>query len=172
MMPSCQSTSSIGSIRRWLTAFFWSHLLIMSFVSQSLQAQEEADSEQNAEEQVFVPKTIGASDDEQIFGEDPIDSKSLLTRAGFWIILMALLVIGFTWLNRKGFFRNRSLGGHTKRLVIEETTSLGNRQYLVVARHKNQSMLLGVGQGFIHHLKDLELDSKEDTEPFKLEDDD
>jgi flagellar protein FliO/FliZ len=47
--------------------------------------------------------------------------------------------------------------------VIEETRSLGNRQYLIVAAYEEKKLLLGVTPGRIKLLCDLPTD--EDTGP-------
>ena len=81
-----------------------------------------------------------------------------------WMLAGAfLLTLGGGWL----LLRRRSLpAGRAARsgrlLVIEETKSLGNRQYLVVAGCGGRRFLLGVTPGRIQRL--AALDEDEDTQ--------
>jgi flagellar protein FliO/FliZ len=65
----------------------------------------------------------------------------LLAGAGGWLV----------WRGRKLNFPGRD----TRRLVIDETRSLGSRQYLVVASYEGQKLLLGVCPGRIDLLTPL-----------------
>jgi len=66
----------------------------------------------------------------------------LLAGAGGWLL----------WRGRKLNFPGRD----TRRLVIDETRSLGSRQYLVVASYEGQKLLLGVCPGRIDLLTSLD----------------
>lgn len=66
----------------------------------------------------------------------------LLAGAGGWML----------WRSRKLGFSARD----TRRLVIDETRSLGSRQYLVVASYEGQKLLLGVCPGRIDLLTPLD----------------
>lgn len=62
---------------------------------------------------------------------------------------------GGIWLARRG--RGSGPGGRDLRhLAVEETKSLGNRQYLVVAAYDNQRFLIGVCPGRVEFLTKLE----------------
>lgn len=70
------------------------------------------------------------------------------------ILGVALAGVGgwFVWRNRQ-----RTTGGQTLRsLAIDETKSLGNRQYLVVASYEGKRFLLGVCPGRIDMLTSLD----------------
>ena len=66
----------------------------------------------------------------------------LLAGAGAWIMLQ----------RRKGV---PLLNREARKLQIEETRPLGNRQYLVVASYEDRKFLLGVTAGQIQLLSDL-----------------
>jgi flagellar protein FliO/FliZ len=73
---------------------------------------------------------------------------------------LALAACGTWWL-----WRSRSQAGlgsrRGRKLAIEETRSLGNRQYLVVAAYEGRKLLLGVAPGRIKLLCDLSEDDGE-----------
>lgn len=68
-------------------------------------------------------------------------------------IIGAILAGVGLWL----FLRDRrtAAGTAARALAIEETRSLGNKQYLVVASYRGQKFLLGVCPGRIDHLAAL-----------------
>ena len=84
------------------------------------------------------------------------------SRAPWLVGALALAAAGTWWLWRS---RTHSGPGNRsgRRLVIEETRSLGNRQYLIVAAYEEKKLLLGVTPGRIKLLCDLPTD--EDTGP-------
>ncbi len=65
-----------------------------------------------------------------------------LAAAGGWMV----------WRNRRG----KPVGRDLRALAIEETRSLGNRQYLVVAAYEGRKFLLGVCPGRIDLLSPLD----------------
>ena len=69
------------------------------------------------------------------------------------IVGLLLAAIGgwFLWRNR----RRVPAGREAPSLAIDETRSLGNRQYLVVASHEGKRFLLGVCPGQISFLSAL-----------------
>jgi flagellar protein FliO/FliZ len=69
------------------------------------------------------------------------------------VVGLALAGVGgwLVWRNRRGVPVSRD----TRALAIEETRSLGNRQYLVVASHRGKKFLLGVCPGQINLLSAL-----------------
>jgi len=72
----------------------------------------------------------------------------------FTLIVAVLLAAVGGWV----FWRNRRgpmLARGTQSLTLEETRSLGNRQYLVVASYEGQKFLLGVCPGRIDLLSPL-----------------
>ena len=71
--------------------------------------------------------------------------------------VVGVLLLGGTgaWLLLRG--RKINLPGRTpRRLVIDETKSLGSRQYLVVASYEGKKLLLGVCPGRIDLLTPLD----------------
>jgi flagellar protein FliO/FliZ len=80
------------------------------------------------------------------------------SRSGSWMLAGALLLaLGGGWL----LIRRRGIplagAARTGRLIrIEETKSLGNRQYLVVAGCEGRRFLLGVTAGQIQMLSSLD----------------
>lgn len=66
----------------------------------------------------------------------------ILAGAGGWIV----------WRNRRGVPVGRDL----RSLAIDETRSLGNRQYLVVASYEGKKFLIGVCPGRIDMLSPLD----------------
>jgi flagellar protein FliO/FliZ len=66
-----------------------------------------------------------------------------------WLLGALALAAGGVW----WFWRSRTHGSphglSGKKLLIEETRSLGNRQYLVVAAYEGRKLLLGVTPGRI-----------------------
>lgn len=72
------------------------------------------------------------------------------------VTLVVALVIG--GIGAWYFWRNRKAGAMTRQghaLAIDETRSLGNRQYLVVASYEGKKFLLGVCPGRIDLLAPL-----------------
>jgi flagellar protein FliO/FliZ len=64
-----------------------------------------------------------------------------LAGVGAWLV----------WRNRRG----APIGREARQLSIQETRSLGNRQYLVVASYEDKKFLLGVTPGRIEMLTPL-----------------
>lgn len=111
-----------------------------------------------AEEPKITPETV-------IYPKAPTSAAPntpLGTREGggiggsLWISLLLLGGCGawWWWKNRSGAGAGLH-GGGSRRLAIEETRSLGNRQYLVVASYEGRRYLLGVTQGQINLLTSL-----------------
>lgn len=73
-----------------------------------------------------------------------------------------LLALGGGWLllKRRGMIPSRAVRADRK-IVIEETRSLGNRQYLVVAGYEGKKFLLGVTAGQIQMLSTLDSEELE-----------
>jgi flagellar protein FliO/FliZ len=78
-----------------------------------------------------------------------------------WLFGALALAAGGVW----WFWRNRTRAGpggqSGRKLAIEETRSLGNRQYLVIAAYDGKKLLLGVTPGRIKLLCDLSKDEVE-----------
>jgi flagellar protein FliO/FliZ len=67
-----------------------------------------------------------------------------------------LCAAGGVWLLKRGGLRGRLQGMDTRRLQIEETRPLGNRQFLAVAAYGDRRLLLAVCPGRIDLLCPLE----------------
>ena len=80
-----------------------------------------------------------------------------------WLFGALALAAGGTW----WFWRSRTQAGAaglpSHKLAIEETRSLGNRQYLVVAVYEGKKLLLGVTPGRIKMLCELSGDEEADV---------
>jgi len=76
---------------------------------------------------------------------------------GYILTIFLLIAAAAMVLVRNGFFGVLRGGGKVeKKLHIEETRSLGHRQYLVVAEYEGRRFLLGVCPGRIDYLSGLE----------------
>ncbi len=72
-----------------------------------------------------------------------------------YLVLIAALLVAGLYFTRSGFGGlGRKVKGERK-LVISETRTLGNRQFLIVAEFENRKMLLGVCPGRIDYLSTL-----------------
>jgi flagellar protein FliO/FliZ len=76
----------------------------------------------------------------------------------FLLVGAFLLALGGGWLvlRRRGLPLSRVVGAKRSLLRVEETKSLGNRQYLVVAGCEGRRFLLGVTPGRIQLLSPLD----------------
>lgn len=82
------------------------------------------------------------------------NSDGMLQILIYFLLILALLAGGL-YFTRSGFkFLPRKRGAERK-LVISETRTLGNRQFLIVAEYENRKMLLGVCPGRIDYLSTL-----------------
>ncbi|HYC72662.1 MAG TPA: flagellar biosynthetic protein FliO, partial [Opitutaceae bacterium] len=88
-----------------------------------------------------------ASAGEPARGSAPGGTSALL------LVAAAAAGVGAWYLLRR---RNQAVPGAERKLVIAETRSLGNRQYLVVADYEGRKLLLGVCPGRIDLLTKLE----------------
>lgn len=109
---------------------------------------------------VLLPSVVYALDDNQVI-KPAAGAKPAAPSIGaggtlnFLTLVIALaLAAAGAWL----FWRNRRAPGIRREgrlLAIDETRSLGNRQYLVVASYENKKFLLGVCPGRIDLLAPL-----------------
>ena len=104
--------------------------------------------------------TVFAADDSEVIfpgggaqtGTPAVAASDGLNTASLVVGLLLAAVGGwFVWRNR----RRIPAGRETRALAINETRSLGNRQYLVVASHEGKRFLLGVCPGQISFLSAL-----------------
>jgi flagellar protein FliO/FliZ len=78
-----------------------------------------------------------------------------------WLIGALALASGGVWWFLRGRTRAGPGGQSGHKLAIEETRSLGNRQYLVVAAYEGKKLLLGITPGNIKLLCKLSDDEEE-----------
>jgi flagellar protein FliO/FliZ len=101
-----------------------------------------------------------AADDEKVFtpGASRTESSASATGAGLSSVslFLGLALAGaggwLVWRNRRGAPVARDL----RALAIDETRSLGNRQFLIVASYEGKKFLLGVCPGRIDMLTPLD----------------
>ena len=101
-----------------------------------------------------------AADDTTVFtpgaskAEPPVKSASasLSSMSLFFGVLLAGAGGWMVWRNRRG----TPVGRDVRALAIDETRSLGNRQYLVVASYEGKKFLIGVCPGRIDLLSPLD----------------
>lgn len=84
------------------------------------------------------------------------------------MIAVVLLGVAGGWMLWLKVRRTNPIGGGGQKLQIEETRSLGNRQFLVVAAYQNRKFLLGVCPGKIDLLSPLDGDPAAERPKFPL----
>ncbi len=78
---------------------------------------------------------------------------------GYFLTILVLLAAGLAVLFRGNFPMAFSAGSKAvRKLRIEETKSVGHRQYLLVAEYEGRRFLLGVCPGRIEYLSGLDSD--------------
>jgi flagellar protein FliO/FliZ len=109
-----------------------------------------------------------AADDNRVIvpgGSAAVASAAATASSGFGAATTLGLVVlagaggWWLWRGRKLPFASRE----ARKLAIEETRSLGSRQYLVVASYEGKKLLLGVCPGRIDLLTPLEVPSPRDS---------
>ena len=110
---------------------------------------------------LFCTAGAFAADDDKVFvpgasrAESPAKTAGASATSMSLILGVALAGAGawMVWRNRRG----TPVGGRDLRsLAIDETRSLGNRQYLVVASYEGRKFLIGVCPGRIDMLAPLD----------------
>ncbi len=88
-----------------------------------------------------------------------LDGGASVSLLGYVLTIVVLGAAGFTVLLRGGFFGVSWGAAKTARkLHIEESRVVGNRQHLVVAEYEGKRVLLGISPGRIDYLCGLEGD--------------
>lgn len=108
---------------------------------------------------VSCPAAFGA-DDETVFtpgaSKSETPAKTVASSMSSMSLLFGFALAGvggwLVWRNRRG----TPIGRDQRALSVEETRSLGNRQYLVVAAYEGKKFLLGVCPGRIDLLSPLD----------------
>jgi len=144
--------TTIASVTRWLTVVVGCAVLE---TVQPMSAAESEDPGSRSEATIIYPKA--SSEHVATTGASAPHSGGSLVLAG-----ALLLALGGGWLllKRRGLIPARSIRPGRK-IVIEETRSLGNRQYLVVAGYEGKKFLLGVTAGQIQMLSTLDSEEVE-----------
>jgi flagellar protein FliO/FliZ len=147
----------ISGVTRWLLMVVGCAVLetaqpMMAQVSEPLPADR-------VEDTVIFPGGEGADST----GRESTEMPSL---SGSWIFALGVggLAGGFWWWQRRRMqmpSRTRELG-----LAVEQTKSLGNRQYLIVASCDGRRFLLGVAPGQINLLTALNDQADDDAVMF------
>ncbi len=152
-----KSPSTITSVTRWLIV-----VVVGCAVMETVQPMSAAEPE--------ASPTSTRSADTVLYPKDSPDRPSSAAKnneggGNSWMLAGAfLLALGGGWLvlRRRGLPLAKAV--RTGRLLaVEETKSLGNRQYLVVAACEGRRFLLGVTPGQIQMLSPL--DDHEDSTP-------
>jgi flagellar protein FliO/FliZ len=110
---------------------------------------------------VFASVAAAADDNKILYpaGSAPASAPTGGGLGNVTLVVGLLLAAGGAWF----VWRGRGATARTadgRALAIEETRSLGNRQYLVVASYEEKKFLLGVCQGRIDLLAPLHRDEK------------
>ncbi len=136
------------SVIRWLLVVIGCAVLATAQpMSSQPPAAEPADGAKRTGDTIIYPKNAA----------EP--SKTATTRDGdtgrsLVVVVALLLAAGGAWLliQRR---KSGPVGGRGRKLQIDETKPLGNRQYLVVADYDGKKFLLGVTPGRIQMLTPL-----------------
>lgn len=106
-----------------------------------------------------LPVTVQAADDNTIFTPGAARKETPVAGGGGFgsvSLVLGLFLAGaggwLLWRQRRGTVTGREL----RSLAIDETRSLGNRQFLVVASYEGRKFLLGVCPGRIDMLTSLD----------------
>jgi len=86
---------------------------------------------------------------------------SALTGIFYVIFLGALGTIAWYFWRQRSPVAAGCSSKALKGIQIGATRSLGNRQFLVVARYNNKELLLGVGPGFINKVESFDVQKEE-----------
>ncbi|MET0261541.1 MAG: flagellar biosynthetic protein FliO [Rariglobus sp.] len=152
-----KSFSTITSVTRWLIV-----VVVGCAVLETVQPMSAAESAttpagDRSADTVLYPKDSAERPATAVREDDG--------RSNSWMLAGAfLLALGGGWMliRRRGLPLARAV--RTERLIaVEETKSLGNRQYLVVAACEGRRFLLGVTPGRIQMLSALDEDDNEET---------
>ena len=107
----------------------------------------------------LLASVVGAADDNKIIfpsgGAHPAAPAGGVggTASTMTLVLAFMLAAAGAWMVWRN--RNAPKNRESKNLTVEETKSLGNRQYLVVASYEGKKFLLGVCPGRIDMLAPL-----------------
>ena len=111
---------------------------------------------------LLVAPALFAADDDTVIsprGSAPADKPATAAAAGGMNSLSLMGAVALAGVGGWMYWRNRRgtpIGRDRRALQVDETRSLGNRQYLVVASYEGRKFLLGVCPGRIDLLSPLD----------------
>jgi flagellar protein FliO/FliZ len=136
------------SVTRWLLVVIGCAVLATAQPMSSTAPTEASDTGKRSSETIIYPKNA-ADPARPVTASDHDSNRSLI------IVVALFLAAGGAWL----MIQRRNAGpaaGRGRKLQIDETRPLGNRQYLLVADYDGKKFLLGVTPGRIQMLTPLE----------------
>ena len=141
--------TSITSVTRWLLVVIGCVVLATAQPMSAASNDAPAPAEPLSSQAVIYPKTA-ADPSKPVVPNEHDSSKSLI------LVVALLLAAGGVWVlvQRRKSGPGGGRGG--RKLQIDETRPLGNRQYLVVADYDGKKFLLGVTPGRIQMLTPLD----------------
>jgi flagellar protein FliO/FliZ len=139
----------ITSVTRWLLVVIGCAVLAMAQPMSAVSNEPQAPAEPISGQTIIYPKnTADVAKSGQASEHDT--GRSLI------LLLAFLLAAGGVWLLVQRRKAGPSGGRGGRKLQIDETRPLGNRQYLVVADYDGKKFLLGVAPGRIEMLTPLD----------------
>jgi flagellar protein FliO/FliZ len=134
------------SVTRWLLVVIG--CVVLATAQPMSAASTEAPATGNLSAETIIYPKPAADQAKSAIASEHDTSRSLI------VVVALLLAAGGAWLI---LLRRKAgpTGGHGRKLQIDETKPLGNRQYLVVADYEGKKFLLGVTPGQIQMLTPL-----------------
>ena len=139
------------SVTRWLLVVIGCVVLATAQPMSAASPEVPVAGETSPKDVIIYPKNT-ASPDRPATASESDGSRSLI------LVVALLLAAGGAWLMLQKRKAGPS-GGRGRKLQIDETRPLGNRQYLVVADYDGKKFLLGVAPGRIQMLTPLDTNS-------------
>ena len=139
----------ITSVTRWLLVVIGCAVLATAQPMSSTSSNDTPDGKRSDETKIIYPKKAVDPAKPGLTG-DHDSSRSLV------FVVALLLAAGGVWVLIQRRKSGPGGGRNLRRLQIDETRPLGNRQYLVVADYDGKKFLLGVTPGRIQMLTPLD----------------
>lgn len=149
------------SVTRWLLVVIGCVVLATAQPMSAATTEATPTGDARPNDVIIYPKNT-ATPDRPATAPEHDGSRSLI------LMVALLLAAGGAWLllqKRKA----GPAGGRGRKLQIDETRPLGNRQYLVVADYEGKKFLLGVTPGRIQMLTALESNSADERKGEELD---
>jgi flagellar protein FliO/FliZ len=123
--------------------------VLLLWAGQPLSAQEQADPNVTSERTTVTPPPVSS----------PFSGGGTVSLLGYVLTIVVLGAAGFTVLLRGGYFGvSWGAAKAVRKLRIEESRTVGNRQHLVVAEYEGRRVLLGISPARIDYLCGLDGD--------------